>query len=141
MTHITDQPTLDDRDRDIVKARWRKLALRQARNMDRGVPTVGDAVVYPDGGIRWVSYVWDWPEGSDPSVQTSDDGSFYLSEFGVLSFSGSLHPGIPASKFHLPDSYQSKRRRMWIFHHDHHTAHNGVEFWLPTPVWLCDERS
>ena len=57
------------------------------------------------------------------SIQTSDGGSFYLGD-GYCAFSGSLYDGIPADTLTLTG--ETREGRVWWFHHDYHTAHNGV---------------
>lgn len=120
---------LDERDQAIVDERM------AAVDAIRG-PRVGDFVGFADGTERRISYAWPagdtWPE----SVQTSDLGAgrYYLSGAG-LSFSGGLHPGVSIET--LTDTGEIREGDAWIFHHDSHRAHNGVEFKAPFRVYRC----
>ncbi|HVX32578.1 MAG TPA: hypothetical protein VHA80_05495 [Solirubrobacterales bacterium] len=118
---------LDDRDRAIVDER---MALLDARTG----PRVGDFVVFADGTERRISYAWPAGDRWPASMQTSDGGRFYLGPSGA-SFSGSLHPGV--SEETLTDTGETREGDAWIFHHDAHRAHNGVEFKAPFRVYRC----
>jgi hypothetical protein len=109
---------LDERDLLIA-------AKRMAAFLERNGPQVGDYVLFADGIERRISHIWDWDDlnPDDRSIQTSDGGSFYLSESG-LSFSGSLYPSVKAGT--LRHSGSIRKGACWFFHHDHHCAHNGV---------------
>jgi hypothetical protein len=121
---------LDERDVQVV-------ADRMSAYLENNGPQVGDFVKFADGIERRISYVWAF-EGEDPakfSVQTSDGGSFYLGK-GYCSFSGGLHTGVPASTLKLTGTI--RRGSCWIFHHDHHTAGNGIDLSLPLfNEWAC----
>ena len=120
------QPTVDDRDRALI-------ATRSAALGARATPQVGDFVDFSNGVTRRISHLWtDWP---DPTIQTSDNGSFYLGTTGC-SFSGGLYPGIPADLF--TPTEQRREGSAWLFHHDYPTAHNGVYFTVPFRVWRCE---
>lgn len=97
-------------------------------------PRVGDFVRYPDWTVRRISHVWDFGDGDDITVQTSNGGSFYLGA-GYVSFSGSLFPGIPGSTLTLTD--ELAMGAVWFFHHDHHRAHNAVQASVPFRVFIC----
>ncbi len=120
---------IDERDSEIVRER-----LARIENL-RG-PRVGDYVRFADGVERRVSYVWEWePE----SVQTSDGGSFYLGN-GYVSFSGSLHAGVHPSTLRL--TTEVRDGSCWIFHHDYHTAGNGLDLnLLCWRVYECSEEA
>lgn len=139
MTLLKEQG-LDERDQAIAYERWKGLAMREALQADKGVPTVGDWVEYPDGNPRRVSYVWDWNEPSEISVQTSDSGSWYLGGDGSVSFSGGLCQSVAIDTFTIRKGV-CRRGKFWFFHHDHATAQNGVDLWLPVLVWDCTDRS
>ena len=119
---------LDDRDVEIVASRLEALRGRVG-------PQVGDYVRFSDGTLRRISHHWRDDEGWDGGVQTSDGGSFYLSDHGC-SFSGSLRPSIPTDRLQATDEMVAGRA--WIFHHDMHQAHNGVDFEVPFRVFEFD---
>jgi hypothetical protein len=117
---------LDDRDEAIVEQRTAALDQRTG-------PRVGDFVLFSDGIERRIS------EASGDRVQTSDlsglfSGRFYLGRFGC-SFSGGLHPAIATST--LTDTGETREGSAWIFHHDQHRAHNGVDVRIPFRVFRC----
>ena len=119
-------PTIDDRDREIIATRSATLAAQTT-------PQVGDFVDFANGVTRRISHPWpDWP---DPTIQTSDNGSFYLGTTGC-SFSGGLYPGIPAERF--TPTEERREGSAWLFHHDCSSAHNGVYFTIPFRVWRCE---
>ena len=123
------RPTLDDRDREIIATRSAALAVRTT-------PQVGDFVDFANGITRRISHLWtDWP---DPTIQTSDGGSFYLGTTGC-SFSGGLYPGIPADLFTPTD--ERREGSAWLFHHDDAEAYNGVYFTVPFRVWRCEQAA
>lgn len=103
---------LDARDAEILASRVAALDARDP------APRCGDYVVFSDGVTRRVSYVW--PDG----VQTSAGGSWHLGN-GACSFSGSLYRSTPLDALQLTE--EKRPGRVWFFHHDHWTAHNGVD--------------
>lgn len=121
--------TLDARDQTILTHR---VALYTVHT----TPQVGHYVDFADGVTRRISYVWDG--GREPGVQTSDGGSFYLGE-GYCSFSGGLYPAVPMTT--LTRSEATREGWAWFFHHDYHTAHNGVHARIPCVVWRTTETS
>lgn len=120
---------LDGGDAAIVEARY------VARTHLSG-PRVGDFVEFSDGTVRQVSY--DWSRHDMEGLQTSDlgEGRFYLCSTGGLDFSGGLHPCVPRELF--TPTGETRDAVAWIFHHDRHVAHNGVEFRMPVAVWRID---
>ncbi len=122
------RPVFDDRDAAILEQRTIAYDKRQG-------PRVGDFVIFADGVTRRVSYIWDWDSDDDTSVQTSDGGSYYLGD-GYVSMSGGLYIGVPGKSLTLTDEVRDGRA--WFFHHDYHTAHNGVDVSLPFRVFTCD---
>jgi len=113
---------LDDRDRAI-------LADRAGLFNARCGPRVGDYVDFADGITRRISHIWDI---APCTVQTSDGGSWYLGK-GFCSFSGGLHPGIARETLTLTG--EVREGSLWFFHHDYHTADNGVETTIPFRVY------
>ena len=123
------RPAIDDRDRELITTRSATLAARTT-------PQVGDFVDFTNGITRRISHLWTaWP---DPSIQTSDNGSFYLAA-GACSFSGGLYPGIPAELFTPTD--ERREGSAWLFHHDDAEAYNGVYFTVPFRVWRCEQAA
>ena len=96
-------------------------------------PRVGDYVVFADGVTHRFSHPW------DDIIQTSCGGSFYLTEFGGLSFSGGLDPGVPYSA--LTDTGETKMGKAWFFHNDLRTAHNAVYAEIPCRVYTTGLNS
>lgn len=119
---------LDDHDREII-------AKRGAALLANGDPiNPGDFITFACGTTRRVSYVWiDGDEGVK-AVQTSDGGSWYLGD-GYVSFSGALYTGVPFET--LTDTGDTFDGDVWIFHHDHHCADNGVHSTTKFRVWRC----
>lgn len=127
----TDQGTcaeryLDNEDQAIVDERLATM------NAQPG-PRVGDFVIFADGVERRISHDW------GDVYQTSDltglwSGRFHLTACGC-SYSGGLRPGLPADRF--SDTGETRDGSAWIFHHDHHRAHNGVDFKAPFRVFRC----
>lgn len=107
---------------DLAIAGSRIIALERVSG-----PRCGDFVRYPDGHEERISHLWEFhPDDEFESfAQTSEDGSFYLGH-GYVSFSGGLNPGVPIASLRLTD--ETKPGRVWMFHHDHRRAHNGVDF-------------
>lgn len=117
----------DERDLEILRDRVSQLEEREG-------PRVGDFVRFSDDAVRRISHVWDWEDGSELLIQTSDGGSYYLGN-GYVSMSGSLFPGIPASTLTLTD--ETAEGSVWFFHHDYATASNGVTAAVPFRVFTC----
>jgi hypothetical protein len=112
----------DERDYELVRA-----ALDNRKQLNG--PLVGDYVIFADGVMRRVSYIW--PE----SVQTSDGGSYYLSGDGHMSMSGNLYTSVPLET--LTDTGTTRPAYAWIFHHGWAQASNGVHFTIPVRVYNC----
>lgn len=125
---MTTQQRTDSRDEQIVASRMAKLDTQPG-------PRVGDFVRFNDGHHRRISCHWTDDSGWDGGCQTSDGGSFYLGDYGV-SFSGGLYPSLPTES--LIDTSETRHGSVWIFHHDYHTAHNGVTFSVPFRVFAFD---
>jgi hypothetical protein len=116
---------LDKKDQEILAARVAAFDPTEG-------PRVGDYVEFADGIIRLISHVWaddaEWRGG----VQTSDGGSFYLGD-GYMSFSGGLYMSVPHESLTLTED--TRETRVWFFHHDYHTAHNGIDALITMRVW------
>lgn len=98
-------------------------------------PREGDYVIFADDVTRRISHVYgrDW-EPKYQGVQTSDGGSWYFGE-GYCSFSGGLYPPVPLDSLMLTN--EVKLGRVWMFHHNYHTAGNGINFDIPFRVYKC----
>jgi hypothetical protein len=114
--------TFDDRDAAIVAEREAELNKREGFRL-------GDWVRFADDRLRRISHIW--PDG----VQTSDGGSYYLGN-GYVSMSGSLYRTVPNESLTLTD--ETRPGWVWIFHHDMHVAHNGVDVQIPFRVYTCN---
>lgn len=128
LTISAEEMAVDERDRAIIET-------RMAKYDEVTTPRVGDWVDFDNGnGARQrISYVWDW---GTLGAQTSPGGSFYLGDCGA-SFSGSLDPLVPLESLTLTD--EVRPGRVWIFHHDRHVAHNGVDVEVPFRVYRCSQ--
>lgn len=130
---MIDSHVLDETDAAIVAAR-----LVELDGIDG--PRVGDWVDFADGESRRIAHIWSnrdiWTGLAQPvSVQTTDGiGSFYLGD-GYVSMSGALHPGV--DPILLTDTGKTRPGAVWIFHHDWHRAHNGVDTVVPFRVFDC----
>jgi len=96
-------------------------------NHTRIGPRVGDYLFIPSLDPRipeYTRFTHDWND----HIQTggSPGGSYYLTEAGRLSYSGSLDPGI--DKMHLICTGQYKRGDVWFFDSDIPGAGRGVTF-------------
>jgi len=129
----TDRFNLDDVDMTILSERASRFWVQHHG------PAVGDYIDFADGVTRRISHVWTF---GDITVQTSDGGSFYLAN-GSLSYSGGLYhgwnnvirPGIPIETLTLTG--ETREGAVWFFHHDWHTAHNGVYTTMRFAVYTC----
>lgn len=106
------------------------LASRVTYRELRAGPRVGDYCIMADGTVRRFTHDW----GKDIQV-TSEQGdqSFYLDDFGSMSYSGGMSPGI--AKATLALQYGLRAGSCWFFHHDRHVAHNGVQASIPCRVY------
>lgn len=118
--------TLDAKDQAIL-ARRDGLYFNE-----KSGPKVGDYVDFANGVTRRVSHVWELDGGL--AVQTSAGGSWYLGE-GYCSFSGGLYRAVAGTT--LTYTGTNRAGAVWFFHHDLHTAHNGVYATMPFAVYQC----
>lgn len=126
---MTTTTTLDERDQAILAERVAEIDRREG-------PRVGDFVRYADGVEHRVSHVWG--DEADDTIQTSYGGSFYLGH-GYVSFSGGLEPGVKRETLTLTG--ERKDGRVWFFHHDYATAHNGVDARMAFRVYETSEAT
>lgn len=121
---------MNDRDSEILKAR--SVAFLARREVK-----AGDYIRFADGTLRRVSHVWTGENDQPESIQTDCPefgSSFYLGD-GWMSFSGGLHPGVPAST--LTRTQELISGKCWFFHNDFAYRDNGVYISIPCPVWDC----
>lgn len=97
-------------------------------------PRVGDFLRVPEGLLR---FTHDWGDSIQTTVRPSHpcngDASFYLSDEGYVSFSGSLDPSI--SKELLRDTGETQEGSFWFFHHNFAGAARGVYFRIACRVF------
>jgi hypothetical protein len=122
---ISDQDSLDDRDKTI-------LTMRTAAFHHTEGPCVGDYIDFTNGVTHRIAYIW--PEG----VQTSDDGSFYLGNSGMSCY-GSLYTPMPTETLTLAKGMRDASA--WFFHHDHWTAHNAIHVRVLARVWASSAKT
>lgn len=122
-------PKFDERDAEILAERVEAFNERQG-------PRVGDYVRFADDVTRRISYVWRDEHETVFNVQTSNGGTYYLGK-GYVSMSGSLFGGVKPDTLTLTD--ETRDGEVWFFHHDFHTAHNGVDTVTAFRVFTCSE--
>ena len=110
-------PKFDDFDHGILSER------QKARFSLRGFQ-VGDFIKRKDGLLARITHVWDDSLQTNTFSESGEGGSFHLLSNGKLSYSGALERGFPIKN--LRESSERKSGACWIFHHDRHEAHNGV---------------
>jgi hypothetical protein len=120
---------LDEQDQEIY--RERQLGLDNRRS-----PGIGDWVEFADGVTRRISHVWDF---APTTAQTSADGSFYLSNDGSVSFSGSLYPGVDIKTLTFTGEFRPASA--WFFHHNWMEAHNGIDVMADFRVYRSTEKA
>ncbi len=114
---------LDPKDQAILASR---VAYRELR----AGPRVGDFCIMADGALRRFTHDW----GKDIQVNSeTGDGSFYLNDFGMMSYSGGMSPAVLKTKLALIEGLRAGS--CWFFHHDQHRAHNGVQASLPCRIY------
>jgi flavin-dependent dehydrogenase len=123
-------PTIDERDEQHIARSVE--ALNKARQ-ESDEPLDGDFVVFADGVRRRVSEVLPGGYG----VQTSNAGSWYLSELGVSFTNGSLYLPVPKESLTLTD--ETCDGQVWFFHHNYTDAGNGVNTAISFRVYRCSE--
>ena len=120
---------IDDTDKGIVSER-QKARLQQ--NTSR--PRQGDLIKNKEGLFARVGYTWDDSLQTTVFDETGSKGSFYFGEGGFLHYSGSFADEIiPLT--HLRPTGRTEKAGAWIFHHNHHTAHNSVNVDVYVPVF------
>jgi hypothetical protein len=91
---------------------------------------VGDFVRMPDDTLRRFTY--DWGDSLQVTLPNAG-GSFYFSRSGHMDFSGGLDHSILRDRLH--DTGETMPACAWFFHHDHASAHNGVNVMVPCRVF------
>jgi len=125
------RPELDDRDREILATRVAML------NKVEG-PRVGDFVIFADKIERRISYIWCDEHDTVFLIQTSEGGSYHLSN-GHVSMSGGLYDGVKLET--LTPTDQVREGSVWFFHHDIWMAHNGVDTTIEFRVFTCSQEA
>jgi len=117
------QNELDERNRTI-------LAELVAAHEERDGPRVGDFVIWREqyGARVYRRIAHDW--GDD--VQTADSGRYHLGRHGV-SFSGRLHPAVPAAD--LIDTGETRDGPVWFFDLERRRAGGGIDTVAPFRVY------
>ena len=122
-TIVGADPDIHPDDKDLLL-----LTQRAARWQARvGRPRVGDWIRRMDGTLERFAY--DWGDG----LQTSVDGTYYLTVGGWASMSGSLFSAIPNAR--IVETPETKEGRFWFFHNDHSFAHSAIYVELPCRVY------
>lgn len=104
------------------------LQQRLQRFNEKPGPRVGDYLKLDNW--NYTRFTHEWPD----TIQTGGmGGSYYLSESGFLSYSGSCDPGVPKDCLELTE--ETKPGAVWFFSEDHHRAHNSVTFVVPLRVY------
>lgn len=109
------------------------LAQRVAAFNRRTGARVGDflKLKVPDARCQeYVRFSHDWED----SLQTSECGSFYLSESGFISFSGGLDRGIKRED--LIETEEKKLGNIWFFDQGISGAARGVDFPIECRVFV-----
>src|SRR5258707_129474 len=120
------QPKIDDRDREIIAARTAEFDKREGYR-------VGDFVIFADGITRRISYIWPGEDGKPDNIQTSAAGASFYMCGEYMDMSGSLFAPCRADTLTVTD--ETREGNVWIFHHGHAMADNGVYFTIPFRVF------
>jgi hypothetical protein len=115
---------LDPKDQAILASRASYRELRPG-------PRVGDYCIMADGTFR--RFTHDWGNDIQVTSQTGGEESFYLDDFGNMSYSGGLSSAV--AKTNLVQQRGLRAGTCWFFHLDRHTAHNGVRAEVPCRVY------
>jgi hypothetical protein len=124
-------PKIDDRDREIISG-------RAAHFDEQPGPRVGDWLIFADDEARRITVIYD-ETYAQPGVQTSRNGRFYLGD-GYVSAGGSYDSVTPMDTIQ-PVHGEARPGLIWIFHHDHRAAHNGVEEMIPFRVYRTSRNT
>jgi len=117
--------TASDRDFDYLKQCF------DSRKEIR-IPKMGDFIVLQNGTIERIA--WDSGAGR---FQTSDTGSFHISESGA-SFSGGLSREMVKNVSPIFDQCGRQKHRIgeaWFFHNSSPQAMSAVYITMPFKVW------
>src|ERR1043166_1595725 len=109
---MSGSPTFDQLDQQILDKRIEQWNQQPA-------PRVGDFILMKDGTKR--RFTHDWGDRLQTTLK-DQGGSFYFAG-DHMSYSGGLDYGVPRCE--LKDTGETESGRVWFFHHDHHTGHNG----------------
>ena len=99
------------------------LAARvEARDRIAG-PRVGDIIRFADGGEGRFTY--HWGDGIQTTTRPNGGGSFYLTESGGLSYSGSLAESVPLARI-VDTGEESSVVRQGLVEEDRGAVESGV---------------
>lgn len=116
---------LDEKNQAIRDA----LAVKRSALIQRGLPLVGDIVLWPNGERRRVAHDWD----EDLQTTKEGKGSFYATSSGHGDHSGTLQPPV-LLEFFVPTE-TIEEAAFWFFSHGVVGAGRGVQCTLPCRVW------
>lgn len=116
-----DNAHLDNRNQKIAQD------IKCARDGHHGAPEVGDFVIMPDGRYERCA------DGCRFSMQTTEQGSFFVHADGTASMSGTLKRGRLLEYYQPTD--ETKMGRFWFFSHNQAGAGRGVDVFFPCRVW------
>lgn len=92
----------------------------------------GDIIRFADGREERVTHIWG--TDNDSMIQAGGgSGSYYMSNTGSGSYSGSLNEGTKYGKLQLSD--ETKPCMFWMFSKDWAGGGRGIYFYCPVKVW------
>ncbi len=118
---------LDEKDKGLLAERI------EARAKVEG-PAVGDWLITPAGLLR---FTHDWGDSIQTTVRPGYDASFYVTQCGHMSFSGSLASAIDKSLIEATE--EMRDGACWFFSHEYAEASNGVRVEVPCKVYRLRE--
>ena len=92
-------------------------------------PQVGDFIQFSEGRRERITYIWE-----DGQAQAGGGGaSFYMSDNGRASYSGSLNEGINTKQ--LINGGETAPAQFWFFSRNWSGANRGINFECPVKFW------
>ena len=107
------------------------LTARQGLRDQIQGPRTGDFVSMKDGTLR--RFTHDWGDAIQVISTLTGCQGFYLHHTGHLDYSGGLDAAILETR--PRPTGKMKPGGAWLFHHDAHRAHNGIDVTLPCRVF------